>query len=209
MKRLTSDDRERMMRSRALPENFDTTQALHSPLQDYPRMGVQMVSPTSCPPNYAEVGRPAPAPAYASPATETGYPPIGYRTSQLSPGAASEPSHLDYIPDPRGSYSTAPSPLDTPEVPADYYPSPVSQPALQLYTGPLPIGSTAGTGVSSITAPHSAVYSDFGDYQYATGAAPMAQPSPLPRVVSQGSPTPMQMGQYGGYSNVPAWQKPS
>lgn len=31
LKRLTSDDRERMMRSRALPDDFDMTQALHSP----------------------------------------------------------------------------------------------------------------------------------------------------------------------------------
>lgn len=31
LKRLTTDDRERMMRSRALPADFDTTQALHSP----------------------------------------------------------------------------------------------------------------------------------------------------------------------------------
>ena len=31
LKRLTTDDRERMMRSRALPANFDMSQALHSP----------------------------------------------------------------------------------------------------------------------------------------------------------------------------------
>lgn len=31
MKRLTNDDRERMMRSRALPANFDMSRALHSP----------------------------------------------------------------------------------------------------------------------------------------------------------------------------------
>ncbi|CAK4030498.1 Homeobox HD-10 [Lecanosticta acicola] len=31
LKRLTTDDRERVMRSRALPPDFDTTQALHSP----------------------------------------------------------------------------------------------------------------------------------------------------------------------------------
>ncbi|KAI5360926.1 putative Homeobox domain-containing protein [Septoria linicola] len=31
LKRLTNDDRERMLRSRALPADFDTTQALHSP----------------------------------------------------------------------------------------------------------------------------------------------------------------------------------
>lgn len=36
LKRLTSDDRERMMRSRALPEHFDTTQALHSPFGAQP-----------------------------------------------------------------------------------------------------------------------------------------------------------------------------
>ena len=36
LKRLTSDDRERMLKSRALPDDFDMTQALHSPYTDFP-----------------------------------------------------------------------------------------------------------------------------------------------------------------------------
>lgn len=40
MKRLSTDDRHRMMSSRALPENFDMTQALHSPFgAPTPNMG--------------------------------------------------------------------------------------------------------------------------------------------------------------------------
>ncbi|KAL9041457.1 MAG: hypothetical protein Q9214_004104, partial [Letrouitia sp. 1 TL-2023] len=35
LKRLTTDDQERMLKSRALPEGFDTTQALHSPYEGY------------------------------------------------------------------------------------------------------------------------------------------------------------------------------
>ncbi|KAK5125673.1 hypothetical protein LTR85_011947 [Meristemomyces frigidus] len=48
LKRLTTDDRERMMRSRALPPNFDMTQALHSPFGAPPpqqNMGTPMASP--------------------------------------------------------------------------------------------------------------------------------------------------------------------
>lgn len=48
LKRLTTDDRERMMRSRALPADFDMTQALHSPFGAQPpqqNMGTPMPSP--------------------------------------------------------------------------------------------------------------------------------------------------------------------
>lgn len=46
LKRLTTDDRERMMRSRALPADFDMTQALHSPFgAPPPNMGTPMPSP--------------------------------------------------------------------------------------------------------------------------------------------------------------------
>lgn len=48
LKRLTTDDRERMMRSRALPANFDMTQALHSPFGAPPpqqHMGTTIPSP--------------------------------------------------------------------------------------------------------------------------------------------------------------------
>ncbi|KAK3679460.1 hypothetical protein LTR78_001021 [Recurvomyces mirabilis] len=47
LKRLTTDDRERMLRSRALPANFDMTQALHSPFgtQAPPNIGTPMPSP--------------------------------------------------------------------------------------------------------------------------------------------------------------------
>lgn len=47
LKRLTTDDRERMMRSRALPADFDMTQALHSPFGGAggPPMGTPLPSP--------------------------------------------------------------------------------------------------------------------------------------------------------------------
>ncbi|KAK5722138.1 hypothetical protein LTR17_014411 [Elasticomyces elasticus] len=47
LKRLTSDDRERMMRSRALPANFDMTQALHAPFGAHQQQsaGTPMPSP--------------------------------------------------------------------------------------------------------------------------------------------------------------------
>ncbi|KAF2097940.1 homeobox-domain-containing protein [Rhizodiscina lignyota] len=48
LKRLTSDDRERMMRSRALPEDFDMTQALHSPFGSAAHtMGTPLTSPNN------------------------------------------------------------------------------------------------------------------------------------------------------------------
>jgi hypothetical protein len=46
LKRLTTDDRERMLRSRALPADFDMTQALHSPFGAQAQgMGTPMPSP--------------------------------------------------------------------------------------------------------------------------------------------------------------------
>lgn len=48
LKRLTTDDRERMMRSRALPADFDMTQALHAPFgatTAQPGVGTPMPSP--------------------------------------------------------------------------------------------------------------------------------------------------------------------
>ncbi|KAK3071048.1 hypothetical protein LTR53_009358 [Teratosphaeriaceae sp. CCFEE 6253] len=47
LKRLTTDDRERMLRSRALPADFDMTQALHAPFgaQPPPTVGTPMPSP--------------------------------------------------------------------------------------------------------------------------------------------------------------------
>lgn len=46
MKRLTSDDRERMMRSRALPDDFDMTQALHSPFGAIQNVSSTLSSPS-------------------------------------------------------------------------------------------------------------------------------------------------------------------
>lgn len=47
MKRLTTDDRERMLRSRALPADFDMTHALHAPFGSQPpqNVGTPMPSP--------------------------------------------------------------------------------------------------------------------------------------------------------------------
>ncbi|KAF2232515.1 hypothetical protein EV356DRAFT_450123 [Viridothelium virens] len=56
LKRLNSDDRERMMSSRALPENFDMTQALHSPFGAVnpanPNVGTPLASPAAFGANY-------------------------------------------------------------------------------------------------------------------------------------------------------------
>ncbi|KAF1959860.1 homeobox-domain-containing protein [Byssothecium circinans] len=49
LKRLTSDDRERMMRSRALPDDFDMAQALHSPFGAGHGLGTPLASPAYTP----------------------------------------------------------------------------------------------------------------------------------------------------------------
>ncbi|KAF2178870.1 hypothetical protein K469DRAFT_325885 [Zopfia rhizophila CBS 207.26] len=54
LKRLTSDDRERMMRSRALPEDFDMTQALHSPFGSTHGLGTPLTSPGTYTPGFPE-----------------------------------------------------------------------------------------------------------------------------------------------------------
>ncbi|KAK2794168.1 hypothetical protein FQN52_009250 [Onygenales sp. PD_12] len=45
LKRLTSDDRERMLKSRALPDDFDMAQALHSPYGSRPQSSSTLTSP--------------------------------------------------------------------------------------------------------------------------------------------------------------------
>ncbi|PGH13567.1 hypothetical protein AJ79_03560 [Helicocarpus griseus UAMH5409] len=45
LKRLTSDDRERMLKSRALPDDFDMAQALHSPYGSRPQSSSTITSP--------------------------------------------------------------------------------------------------------------------------------------------------------------------
>ena len=51
LKRLTTDDRERMMRSRALPADFDMTQALHSPFgASKPSVTTPTPTPNTFPP---------------------------------------------------------------------------------------------------------------------------------------------------------------
>ncbi|KAJ4378073.1 hypothetical protein N0V83_000904 [Neocucurbitaria cava] len=54
LKRLTSDDRERMMRSRALPDDFDMAQALHSPFGNSHGLGTPLASPGSYTPSFPE-----------------------------------------------------------------------------------------------------------------------------------------------------------
>lgn len=53
LKRLTSDDRERMMRSRALPDDFDMASALHSPFGGSHGLGTPLGSPGSYDPSFA------------------------------------------------------------------------------------------------------------------------------------------------------------
>ncbi|KAI9847037.1 MAG: hypothetical protein M1838_001077 [Thelocarpon superellum] len=71
LKRMTSDDRERMMRSRALPEHFDTTQALRSPLGEGSRSQGTMITPPFSGPSYAELGGSL-RPSVSSPASFAG-----------------------------------------------------------------------------------------------------------------------------------------
>ncbi|CAE7216349.1 hypothetical protein PTNB73_08015 [Pyrenophora teres f. teres] len=54
LKRLTSDDRERMMRSRALPDDFDMASALHSPFGNSHGLGTPLASPASYNPSFPE-----------------------------------------------------------------------------------------------------------------------------------------------------------
>jgi hypothetical protein len=54
LKRLTSDDRERMMRSRALPDDFDMASALHSPFGNSHGLGTPLASPGSYNPSFPE-----------------------------------------------------------------------------------------------------------------------------------------------------------
>lgn len=54
IKRLTADDRERMMKMRAVPDDFDNVQALHSPYGAVHGIGTPMQSPVDYVPNYPD-----------------------------------------------------------------------------------------------------------------------------------------------------------
>lgn len=54
IKRLTVDDRERMMKMRAVPDDFDNVQALHSPYGAVHGMSTPMQSPVDFVPTYAD-----------------------------------------------------------------------------------------------------------------------------------------------------------
>lgn len=54
IKRLTADDRDRMMKMRAVPDDFDNVQALHSPYGAVHAIGAPLQSPVDFMPSYAE-----------------------------------------------------------------------------------------------------------------------------------------------------------
>ncbi|OBU00543.2 hypothetical protein VE01_01008 [Pseudogymnoascus verrucosus] len=56
IKRLTADDRERMMKMRAVPDDFDNVQALHSPYGAVHGIGTPLQSPVDYSQNYGDPG---------------------------------------------------------------------------------------------------------------------------------------------------------
>ncbi|KAM0721210.1 hypothetical protein Q7P37_003497 [Cladosporium fusiforme] len=110
LKRLSTDDRASMMRSRALPDNFDMTQALHSPFgAPTPNMGTPMPSPGAYShfgtdsnairpltldtlrrvPDYEHFSQQYASPATISPAVGAfGFTPPQSATDTVSPGSA-------------------------------------------------------------------------------------------------------------------------
>lgn len=58
MKRLTNHDRDRMLKSRALPENFDRTQILQDPCGTRGRPGQPFMSPGAQPPSLTGAAKP-------------------------------------------------------------------------------------------------------------------------------------------------------
>jgi hypothetical protein len=56
LKRLTSQDRDRVLKSRALPEHFDRTQMLHQPYSSRPSANTSPTSPTSSRPPFPSSG---------------------------------------------------------------------------------------------------------------------------------------------------------
>ncbi|OKL62077.1 hypothetical protein UA08_02724 [Talaromyces atroroseus] len=59
LKRLTSQDRDRVLKSRALPEHFDRTQMLHQPYNSRPSANTSPTSPTTSRPSFPS-GAPKP-----------------------------------------------------------------------------------------------------------------------------------------------------
>ena len=207
LKRLTSDDRERMLRSRALPEYFDPAQALQSPLRDYSRAA--MMSPVSYAPPYGDLARPHAVPSYV-PGLEHHYEGTAeaYRSMALSPTSSiptGDESHLQYIPVPRGSYPIGQQLPDEGAINVGYFSPPLtSHPAASVYTGISQMGPTsAPAGSPSTSAPFNVAYAVPTGYHYSPGGTPLTQRQASLHCTTsnQGSPPPMMMSPQSGFAD--------
>jgi hypothetical protein len=201
-----------MMRSRALPEHFDATQTLHSPLHDASRAA--MMSPIHRGSGYPDVGREGPlSPRFQpSPAMSSMYgPSTPYRPADLSPASP----HAAYAQSSMAHSSGQQPSAGVADVRMAYYsPQPTSHPSLRLYTGSVPMGPTSAPGGATGTStPNHVGYATYPGSPYQSPGGTPIQPSvSRQRVVSHhgsvhgsqpGSPTHMVMGPQGGYSAGP------
>lgn len=142
LKRLTNDDRDRMLRSRALPADFDTTQALHSPFgAQPPSMGTSMsavgtygygdnggIRPLTLDtmrrvPEYEQYTQQYGSPTGVSPALNTfGFTPPHSASEHISPGSVAS-SMSPYVLQHSGPYdSSRRPPVGLPTVSNTSYP---------------------------------------------------------------------------------------
>ncbi|KAI9683089.1 MAG: hypothetical protein M1829_005880 [Trizodia sp. TS-e1964] len=122
LKRLTSDDRERMLKSRTLPADFDMTPTLHPPFRGSLIVDTPLVSPTDYSPTYSagSMSRPLVVDTMRR-----------YSDSNRAPnsGFGQAPGYPMYTPPASGSPSSLLSPMAVPgdrQQHASYIPSPLS-----------------------------------------------------------------------------------
>ncbi|KXS95781.1 hypothetical protein AC578_6451 [Pseudocercospora eumusae] len=236
LKRLTQDDRERMMRSRALPSGFDTTQALHSPFGAQPSsMGAPMSSIGGFPtyggdssavrpltldtlrrvPDYEQYGQQYASPTGVSPALGAfAFTPPQSASDHLSPGSAAS-SMSPYVLQQQAPYEASRRPPTG--VPSSGHTAFAGQPHLQRLPLHERLNRTMGESTGSplrTSVSYSTLNSTSTPRHVPERAASFSEHSfnqQRPQLQSIGNPSGSESGPYGlgfSYSQVPQYQQP-
>ncbi|KAF7187820.1 Protein lin-11 [Pseudocercospora fuligena] len=234
LKRLTQDDRERMMRSRALPSGFDTTQALHSPFgAQPPSMGAPMSSIGGFPtygdssavrpltldtlrrvPDYEQYGQQYASPTGVSPALGAfAFTPPQSASDHLSPGSAAS-SMSPYVLQQQAPYEASRRPPTG--LPSSGHTSFAGQPHLQRLPLHERLNRTMGESTGSplrTSVSYSTLNSTSTPRHIPERAASFSEHSfnqQRPQLQSIGNPSGSESGPYGlgfSYSQVPQYQQ--
>lgn len=179
MKRLTNDDRERVLRSRALPANFDMTQALQSPFTTSKSAFNAPVRPSV---------QTSEAPNWRTPS---------FNTQQHATFTSNHPQYLD-----RSGYATPPEPTAakfSQSTPYMATPASLSSKALSPKYTTKPAQEAPGTRTSSLSSNNAFVSRSIQQHYNARSIAPANATSSVTEPMNAQHPRLMHQTTYQGY----------